>query len=55
MNRIKSKRIALPDRFFDGYVYFEDGKIVEVSDRELPFDEEYDAGDQYVSAGFIDI
>ena len=55
MNRIKSKRIALPDSFFDGYVYFENGKIVEISTRELPFDEEYDAGDQYVSSGFIDI
>ena len=55
MKRIKSKNIILSDSFLDGYVYFEDGKIVDVSDRELPFDEEYDAGDQYVSAGFIDI
>ena len=38
-----------------GYVYFDGGKIVAVTDGELPFDTELDASDEYVSAGFIDI
>jgi N-acetylglucosamine-6-phosphate deacetylase len=32
-----------------------DGKITAVTDQNLPFDTEFDAGDDYVSPGFIDI
>ena len=55
MTRIKSKRIILSDRILDGYVYFENGRIIEVSDKDHAVAEEYDVGDDYVSAGFIDI
>ena len=54
MRRIRCDRIILSDRLFDGFVYFEDGKIVEVSERELPCEKEYDLRGSYVSAGFID-
>lgn len=55
MKRIKSNNVIFDGRLFRGYVYCEDGKIVAVTDKELPFDEEHDAGDDFVSAGFIDI
>ena len=55
MKRIKSNHIIQDAQELSGYVYFEDGKIVKVTSEELPFDEELDAGECYVSAGFIDI
>lgn len=55
MKRIKSNKIIVGDRILSGYVYFDGDKIVEVSEKELPFEKEYDAGDLYVSPGFIDI
>lgn len=55
MKRIKSSNIIFDGGLFDGYLYYEDGRIVSVTDKELPFDEELDAGDSFVSAGFIDI
>ena len=55
MKRIKSTNIITGDEIISGYVYYENGRIAEVTDQELPFTEEYDAGDNYVSPGFIDI
>lgn len=55
MRRIKSSKIISEGRIFPGYIYYDNGKIMAVTDAELPFDAEYDAGDNYVSAGFIDI
>ena len=55
MKRIKSDKILLSDGLFEGYVYFENDKIVDVTKKELPFEEEYDATDYYVSPGFIDM
>ena len=55
MKRIKSDRIILSDRIFDGYVYFENGKITEVSENDHPVCKEYDLTGYYVSPGFIDI
>ncbi len=55
MKRIKCDRIILSDRIFDGYVYFEGGRIIEVTSAEYPVEEEYDMTGYYVSAGFIDI
>ena len=55
MERIKSDRIVLNDRLFSGYIYFEDGKIVEVSDAERTAEQTHDMTGCYVSAGFIDI
>ena len=55
MKRIKSDKIILDNCFFDGYIYFENGKIVDVTEKDLPVSEEYDMTGLYVSAGFIDI
>ena len=55
MKRIRSDKIILDDRLLDGYVYFENEKIIEVSPNEHPVSEEYDAVGHYVSTGFIDI
>ena len=55
MQRIKSNHIITEGREFAGYVYFDGGKIVALTDEELPFDTELDASDDFVSAGFIDI
>lgn len=54
MKGIKSSRIISPDGVFSGYVYFQDGKILEITDKALPAEEIYDAGDLWVSPGFID-
>lgn len=37
------------------YLYIEDGKILKLTEDEIPFDEEIDAQGLYVSPGFIDI
>ena len=55
MKRIKSNNIISDGKITSGYVYFEDGKIISVGLEDLPYDEEIDVGDAYVSAGFIDI
>ena len=55
MKRIKSDRIILQNEIFDGYIYFEDEKIKEITKHEYPVSEEYDMTGYYVSAGFIDI
>ena len=55
MKRIKSDRIMLEDRLFDGYVYVEGGLIADMTAEEHPVSEEYDATGFYVSPGFIDI
>ncbi len=55
MKRIKCNKIILTDQIFNGYIYFDKDKIVEVSAAEYPADEEYDMTGYYVSAGFIDI
>ena len=55
MQRIKSNHIITDGKELAGYVYFDNGRIVAVTDEEIPFDTEFDASDEYVSAGFIDI
>jgi len=55
MKRIKSNKIIADGQIAQGYVYFENGKITAVTSCELPFDGEFDVGDSFVSAGFIDI
>lgn len=52
---IKSKRILAPEGVISGYVYLSGDKIVYVGEREMPCDRLIDAGEDYVSAGFIDI
>lgn len=55
MMRIKSDKIIVGEKLFDGYVYVEDGKIIEVTKQVKPADESYDYTGKYVSAGFIDM
>ncbi len=55
MKRIRSDKIIHEENLFDGYVYFDNGKITDVTAKEIPFSEEYDMTGYYVSAGFIDI
>ena len=52
--RIKCNNIIDNGEIFAGYVYFENGIITAVTNEELSFDEQIDAGYNYVSAGFID-
>ncbi|MBQ3084076.1 MAG: amidohydrolase family protein [Clostridia bacterium] len=55
MKRIKSNQFVLADGIFSGYLYFEGGKILQLTCDELPVEQEYDLTDCYVSAGFIDL
>ncbi len=55
MKRIKCDRILLEDSIFDGYIYFKNGKIMDVTAADYPVSEEYDMTGSFVSAGFIDI
>ena len=55
ITRIKSDKIILADGLFCGYVYFQNGQITDVTDKDLPFDIEFDKTGLYVSPGFIDI
>lgn len=55
ITRIKSDRIILKDKLTSGYVYFAGNKITAVTQAQLPYDAEFDARDNYVSPGFIDI
>ncbi len=55
MKRIKSDKIILADKIFDGYIYFDDGKITEVTTKDISVSTEYDMTGLYVSAGFIDL
>ena len=53
--KIKNAKVILDDGIYEKYVYAENGKIKKITNEELPFDEEYDAKGNYLSAGFIDI
>ena len=55
MIKIKSNKIIYKNALFDGYLYIEGNKILEVSTLDKPCDEFYDFTNSYVSAGFIDI
>ena len=55
MKRIRSKKIITPHGVYDGYVYFEGERILEVTNKDLPVTETIDATDLYVCPGFIDI
>lgn len=56
ITRIKNGKLIIGDEIISGkYLYFEDGRITNISDAELKFDEEIDANGKYVSAGFIDV
>ena len=55
MKRIKSNHIITDGKLYSGYVYFDNGIIIEVSSNEIPVSFEYDATDLFVSPGFVDI
>jgi len=55
MKRIKSDKIILEDRILDGYIYFKNSKIMDVTSADYPVSEEYDLTGLYVSPGFIDM
>ena len=55
MIKIKSDKIIVGERLFDGYVYVESGKITEITKQDKPTEKEYDYTGKYVSAGFIDM
>lgn len=54
---IRNGRVITPDGIINGYVLYEDGKIVGIGtdDYAFPVDETIDAQGRYVSPGFIDI
>ncbi len=53
--KIKSDKIIISEKLFDGYLYTTDGKITAVTTEDLPCAESYDLTGKYVSAGFIDM
>lgn len=55
MDRIKSNKIITENEIFDGFLYFDEGKIVSVSKEKIKCENEYDLTGKYVSPGFIDI
>jgi len=55
MIKIKSNKIILGESLFDGYLYAENGKVVEVTAEDRPCEECYDYTGYYVSPGFIDL
>ncbi len=55
ITRFCSQRIILPDSIMAGYVYVQDGKITAVTTDELPFEQQIDCGENYLSPGFIEM
>ncbi len=55
ITRIKSKQIITPKGFFDGYLYIDPPFILDITDKELPFDKQIDATEEIVSPGLIDM
>ncbi len=55
ITKIKCKNIIDNGKIFDGNVYYQDGKIIAVTNADLPFDEQIDVGENYLCSGFVDI
>ncbi len=56
ITKISNGRIVAENEVLTGKsVYFENGVITDITDKDLPFDAEIDAKGSYVSAGFIDL
>ncbi|MBO4354273.1 MAG: N-acetylglucosamine-6-phosphate deacetylase [Clostridia bacterium] len=55
MIKIKSDKIIVGSKLFDGYLYIDGEKVTGVSENDMPADEEYDFTGNYVSPGFIDM
>ena len=54
MIKIKSDKIIVNENLINGYLYIENGKVVEVSTNNLDCEAFYDFTGYYVSPGFID-
>ena len=52
---IKSDKIITPNGVINGFVYIDNGVIVDISSKEMASDEVYDFTGRYVSPGFIDM
>lgn len=55
VTKIKNGKIISGGKLFDCNLYFSEAGILSMSGEDRPFDTEYDAGGNYVSAGFIDL
>lgn len=55
MLKLKSDKIIVGNRLFDGFVYVDGKKISEVSAHDYAADESYDFTGKYLSPGFIDM
>lgn len=55
ITKIKDGALITPGGIVEKNLYIKDGKILDITDKEIPFDEEIDAEENYVSPGFIDI
>lgn len=55
ITKIKNGRLITPDAIVEKNLYIKDGKILDITEKELPFDSEIDAKGNYVSPGFIDL
>ena len=55
ITKIKNGRLITPVGIMEKNMYIKDGKIFDITEKELSFDEEIDADGNYVSPGFIDI
>ena len=55
ITKIKNCKLICEKAESDKDLYFEDGKITAISQRDLPYDKVIDAKGDYVSPGFIDI
>lgn len=55
ITKIKSGRLITTLGIVEKNLYIKDGKILDITENELAFDEEIDAEGNYVSPGFIDI
>ena len=55
ITKIKSGRLITTLGIVEKNLYIKDGKILDITENELAFEEEIDAEGNYVSPGFIDI
>lgn len=55
VTRIHGKNVLFENAFLEGYVYMENGKIIQTGNQDMPFDIEIEAGDNFVLPGLIDI
>lgn len=55
ITRIKSDKIVVGDSLFDGYLYIDGDKIMDVCAEEKVADKCFDLTGKYVSAGFIEM